>query len=839
MGIMLYPHNEAAYQNAVSMLETTGKAAIIHPTGTGKTFIAFRLVEEMAGKRFLWLSPSDYIFRVQMANLLRETPDFPAERITFLTYARVMMLTEEEIKELHPDYIILDEFHRCGARAWGKSLNLLLSLYPEAKILGLSATSIRYLDNNRNMAEELFDQNVASEMTLGESITRGILPAPVYVSAVYQYDAQLESYQARIRSMRGRGTQDLNQKYLDALRRKLEASEGLDGIFSRYMTRRDGKYIVFCANVEHLQEMQQQSVRWFQKVDAHPHLYTVYADSPKAEKEFEQFQTDESHHLKLLYCIDMLNEGVHVRGISGVILFRPTVSPIIYKQQIGRALTAGENSAPLIIDVVNNAESLCSIDTIKEEMASAASMLRQNGRAEEIVTETFTIHEQVEDCRKLFEQLETSLSGTWDQYFLAAKAYSDVHGHTLLGMPRRYVSPGGLSVGNWVQTQKLVRAGRQLGSLSDAQIRQLDGIGMVWQDRRELQFEKKYNYAKAYFEEHGNLLVPASYQAEDGFRLGFWIMNLRQRYAKGERTGMLSDEHREKLDAIGMCWDASDHAWEQNFAQALAWYQEHGSIAEVPSKYVTETGFALGAWLSNMRRAYQGKGRNRALTEEQIHRLESIGMRWETQFEENWMKQYQAARDYYDLHGSLDHISTACQTPEEAALARWINRQQTSLQAPQRYTCRLAEERIRLLSEIGIRSEAPSDPWDRNFAVLKEYQKEYHTLDLSQDVVYQDVWVGKWLSLQKKAHEDGTLSAEHTAALESIGYDWMNRSERQWQERYREASDYYQEHGKLPADSERASLRRWLQKQDARHSKGKLKPRQIILLEEMGMRWNH
>ena len=52
----------------------------------------------------------------------------------------------------------------------------------------------------------------------------------------------------------------------------------------------------------------------------------------------------------------MLNEGVHVEGISGVILFRPTISPIIYKQQIGRALTAGDNTTPLILDVVNNFE---------------------------------------------------------------------------------------------------------------------------------------------------------------------------------------------------------------------------------------------------------------------------------------------------------------------------------------------------------------------------------------------------------------------------------------------------------------------------------------------------
>ena len=68
------------------------------------------------------------------------------------------------------------------------------------------------------------------------------------------------------------------------------------------------------------------------------------------------YLTDKSDHLKLLFCIDMLNEGVHVEGIDGVILLRPTISPILYLQQIGRALSTGKgkNVRPVIFDVVNN-----------------------------------------------------------------------------------------------------------------------------------------------------------------------------------------------------------------------------------------------------------------------------------------------------------------------------------------------------------------------------------------------------------------------------------------------------------------------------------------------------
>ena len=103
-----------------------------------------------------------------------------------------------------------------------------------------------YLDNNRDMAEELFDGHIASEMTLGEAIVRGILPAPKYVTTVYQYQKELTRYQNRIDNLRSAGIQDVNQKYLDALRRALEKADGLDKVFAHHITNRSGKYIVFC-----------------------------------------------------------------------------------------------------------------------------------------------------------------------------------------------------------------------------------------------------------------------------------------------------------------------------------------------------------------------------------------------------------------------------------------------------------------------------------------------------------------------------------------------------------------------------------------------------------------
>ena len=131
MGTILYKHNQTAYEAALSQLEKTKKAAVIHPTGTGKSFIAFKLCEEHPGDTVCWLSSSEYIFKTQTENWLAagggELPN-----IRFLTYAKLTLTEEEALKEIRPRCIVLDEFHRCGAQFWGQGVQKLLKMYPDA-----------------------------------------------------------------------------------------------------------------------------------------------------------------------------------------------------------------------------------------------------------------------------------------------------------------------------------------------------------------------------------------------------------------------------------------------------------------------------------------------------------------------------------------------------------------------------------------------------------------------------------------------------------------------------------------------------------------------------------
>ena len=192
MGAELFTHNQRAYEAVERLLRETGRAAVVHPTGTGKSFIAFHLAESRPQSQFLWLSPSFYIFRTQQEAYARAAGTPALENICFYTYAALSMMDAQALEELRADCIILDEFHRCGAKEWNRGVEALLEQCPEAPVLGLSATHVRYLDNQRDMADELFDGCIASEMTLGEAIGRGILPAPRYVVSLYSCREELE-----------------------------------------------------------------------------------------------------------------------------------------------------------------------------------------------------------------------------------------------------------------------------------------------------------------------------------------------------------------------------------------------------------------------------------------------------------------------------------------------------------------------------------------------------------------------------------------------------------------------------------------------------------------------
>ena len=156
------------------------------------------------------------------------------------------------------------------------------------------------------------------------------------------------------------------------------------------------KYLIFCSDYAHLKECMAKVPKWFGRIDKAPHVYSIYSEDAASAESFRRFKEDDDpEHLKLLFCIDALNEGVHVEGISGVVLLRPTISPIVYKQQIGRALSASKKTTPIIFDVVNNVQNLYSIDSVREEMQEAVRYFETGGNKKEVVNESFEVSDEL------------------------------------------------------------------------------------------------------------------------------------------------------------------------------------------------------------------------------------------------------------------------------------------------------------------------------------------------------------------------------------------------------------------------------------------------------------
>ena len=694
MGLQLFEHNQKAYEKVKTMLADFGKAAVIHPTGTGKSYIAFKLIEDNPKANIIWLSPSEYIYKTQKEALSRSTDKDILENVRFFTYAKLMLFAEAQIKRLRADYIILDEFHRCGAVYWGKGVKALIESNPDAYLLGLSATNIRYLDNQRDIAQEMFDGRIASKMTLAECIVRGILPAPKYVTTVFRYQQELEKYEKRIQSLKNPAIQSINQQYYDALRRTLERADGLDAIIKKHITDKSGKYIVFCAGYEHLCEMRKMTAPWFKAVNDNIHTYTAYSNNSETSKAFQSFKADNTDALKLLFCIDMLNEGVHVKGISGVILFRPTISPIIYKQQIGRALTSGTTEIPLILDVVNNFEALCNISALQSEMNDIARYMRVNGEGDSIVVERFEVEEQIKDCTRLFEQLNRSLTTPWNHYYEEAVNYYNENGN--LNVPKKYITPSGVNLGQWLCTQRVLYRNSRY-RLSEEQIEKLEKIEINWLKRDDATWERNYGEAVKFYENNGHLRVSTKYVTEDGMALGKWISNQRTKYRN--KSNALTEDQIYQLDSIDMVWDDNEAQWQYYYGEAAKYYDENGHL-NVPVSYVTEDGANLGNWLSALRSTRRGNS-NRKLTDKQIEELDAIGMVWEKRNDIVWQKGYEIAYEHFQTHGNVDVVSSY-KTEDGFALGKWVSRQQYAYRNPEKSNSVLTEERVELLKNICV-----------------------------------------------------------------------------------------------------------------------------------------
>ena len=684
MAIELYKHNKKAYSNVLEHFETTNRTCVVHATGTGKSFISLKWLEDNKDRRCLFLAPTHAIidqFKTHIEDNGLSLSDFP--NLEFELYTNV----NNRIADNKYDCIVMDEFHRCGAKEWSKGINKLLDNNEDAKVLGLSATPIRYLDDNRNMADEIFNGNIASEISIAEAIAMGILQAPTYITSIYSFDNEIDKIQNQIDKYKNKEEKKELQKKLDEAKNMLEKSRGLSEVFEKYIKNDKGKYIVFCKDKPHMELMEEKSNEWFKNINKIK-VNDVYYEKGRELNKYaiDSFENNERDELKLLFSIEMLNEGVHVKSIDGVIMFRPTVSPIIYFQQLGRALSVGHNEHPIVFDVVNNYECLDQIHTLKNEVEKIIDkaiddinngIVPFDGYVDvdsykfKNILNGFNIIDCNTDIKQILDKLDDDSQFTFEDWYKLAKAYSESHNGSL-EVPSRFKTFDGVNeiteddprykdapdLGAKVVGWRGIYNGTRKGTLTQEQIDLLTRIGMRWEKLEKMTFEDWYKLVKAYSESHnGSLEIPKHFKTFDGVNeiteddprykdapdLGAKVCSGWRQIYNGTKKGTLTQEQIDLLIGIGMRFENKQIPFEDWYKLAKAYSELHNGSLEIPRHFKTFDGVNeiteddpryknapdLGAKIANLRSAYNGTT-NEILTFERIKMLEDIGIVWFT-----------------------------------------------------------------------------------------------------------------------------------------------------------------------------------------------------------------
>ncbi|MED9936082.1 MAG: helicase associated domain-containing protein [Faecalibacterium sp.] len=841
MSMTLNPVNEAAFQKAVQSLETLNRAAVFHPTGTGKSCIAWKVVEAHPQTTFFWLVAGAQRLALRQAELTRYNGGTLPGNVRFCDCEKLAAATPEQwvrLGEQKPGCVVLDCYHELSAVCWAQSVQKLLRMCPQAKVLGLG------VPNGAPVcaaAQELFADCIVSHMTVAEAMAAGTMPVPsAYAALLWPQEEELATLRARIKNLcMPKGDTSLRVQY-EELSWSLRQVENLTVLLPRLLSDTSGHYLVLFESAAYQEKLGAELEQLLRTVDPAVRFYAAdhacFADSAAVET----FLSDTAPGPKALLCVNAPGVQQPLEGLAGVILVRQSSLMSTFKQMLCRALVAAGSRSVPVFDLVAQFEGLGNGRTLQRDCTEA--MTRAGSK-----TPGFRQERPMQQTYRLYGKLRREMEARWEVLCQAAADAAAKEG--TLELPRSYTIHSGVPVGKWLELQRQVQAGQRPGRLTVEQAAKLEKLGIRWNHRLETAWEKGFASAQKYRTEHGDLLVPVRYRDKNDFALGEWIVYNRQRYLGGN----LTQNRIERLEAIGMVWSTSNDLWEQNYAAATQYYLEHGDL-EVPIKYETPSGFGLGVWLGAQRAAHKAG----ELPQEQVERLDALGMDWTNRNDRKWMSLYDVAAAYYHEHGNLN-VPSEYVTPDGVLLGKWVARQRYAYLNPDRSSARVTPERKALLDKLGMVWEK-YDPWQERYDLALAYKTEHGDLEIPSVYKTADgVWLGSWVSRQRQALNSGSsaLSSERRKLLRTLfkgerrpsdpAADHGTVREANWERNFRSAARYARKYKHLlvPAsyvDSDGVRLGVWISNLRAarknRPDSYQVTPAHIKKLNSIGMVWD-
>ena len=631
----LYKHNEVAYRKIDDAYQR-GKdvVGIVHATGTGKSYLALNLAYHNQNKKVVYIVPSNGIIE-HLENIIKESnlskeKDFA--NVEFRTYQSLVNLSLKEMENIDCDLLILDEFHHLGAPIWGFRTKTFIETHPNIKIFGMTAYTIRDRNTSyeRDMAnpetDELFSNKIISRYDLCDAIIDGILPQNItYKTSVIGLEEILKKLEDKTSSL---GLEEENKKELEAARKRIAEASSIAKIIKETI-HSNSKLIYFCPpfsekGVNDIETIKKEAMEWFKQITEEENIVfyrTTSEMGTDGKKNREAFYQDVdlsgnnvSNKLRVMFAINQYNEGIHAPNVDGVIMGRGTTSDIVFFEQLGRALAVNRNNNPVIIDLAGNYAYMNELENnINDKVKLQSQKTERTNKRKNIPEVKFNIEIQNIDIFNFLSDYYKRINRTWMFYYELAQKYYEAYGN--LEIPHKFKTNDGvtndpngkINLGCWIANQ------RQTCLPDSERGKLLSQIGMRFENiRSTLSWEEMYNYAKKYYESHGDLEVKYTFKTNDGItddpngkiNLGSWIVTKRCKCLPNSECGKL-------LTQIGMRFEykKSTLTWEETYEYAKKYYETYGDL-EIPQKFKTNDGvnydsngkINLGRWIAYQRK---------------------------------------------------------------------------------------------------------------------------------------------------------------------------------------------------------------------------------------------
>ena len=838
----LYEHNQRSYEKINEAFQSGEKVVgIVHATGTGKTYNALQFALDNPNKKMTLIAPHNSILE-HIEEIIKES-GFSLEcdfaNLTLVNYQSLINLSRDELAVLPIDILVLDEFHHIGAPVWGERINELIKTHPNLDILGMSAYTIRDRGTiyERDMANpdggELFSSKIVSRYDVADAMLDGILPSLIYRSSYTKLKDTLEGLEEKVKNKKcSKEEQELYDKLLKDAKRRIGKALSLSDMIEKYVSKED-KLIYFCPVGSNIEEIQEEAKKWFLRYI--PETDIVFYKTTSAmgkigiqnRDAFYHDKTldglDATHKLRVMFCINQYNEGVHAPNVNGVIMGRETMSDIVFFEQLGRALSVRGNTkaqfleyqkysreelvklcqskniiiyedmsneriiekliAPYVIDLTNN---LAFIKELENNIQDRVKVRQEKSFGEKRILNiediSFDIEIVNEEIYEILRYVSDKLTMIWEDWYYLAKIYYAFYGN--LKVPDSFKTingyehdENGYALGTWIGKQRLLK---KRGILDKEREEKLLAIGMIF-DVLEVQWQEMYGLAQKYYEHHGDLKVPDRFKTingyehdENGYALGTWIG--KQRPLK--KRGILSKEREEKLLAIGMIFDVLEVQWQEMYELAQKYYEHHGNL-KVPDRFKTingyeydENGFTLGSWM-NHQKIVKRKG---ILSNDREEKLLAIGMIFDV-LEVQWQEMYGLAQKYYEYHGNLkvpDRFKTISGYEYDEnglALGTWIGKQRSDERLD-----RLNKDKKEKLISIGMVFDVHEMQWQEMYDLAQKYYEYHGNLKVPgkfktiNGYLYDEngLALGNWISKQRTAKKLGALGKDREEKLLEI-----------------------------------------------------------------------